>query len=383
MRVSTWSGARRWLGVVVVLGVVVQPVVAKEKVLLVVMAGQSNMCSRILKADFQKKYGTMATWLESANNNMLYYDWKNEGWVKLKKAAVADEYDYGYQQYLGAKLHEQLREQGRSERIAILKYCEAATSLAEKWCPGGRQWPGVDNRYLSKGELYTGLMHHLQRGVELLEQQGYEVEPAGFIWYQGEGDGCDGCKGAAQYGLLLNDLINGGDMRAQDDPARGHVIGVKEQLGAPQLPVVVVRIHKGIYWTNQTKDSWLDEVAKVREALVDFAEAPANQPARWLDVDDLPLKDAFHFSSPVYLTIAERLAATYLPLVDDRVGVKRASLRTNGPTLWRSSAAAQWYTLRGEKVGTGARPAPGAASGCLIRVDGGGAAPVLSTPSVR
>jgi hypothetical protein len=157
---------------------------------------------------------------------------------------------------------------------------------------------------------------------------------AGFVWMQGEGDANGTMEPAESYRARLQHLA----------------AWVREQTGTVDLPIVVGRISRqlspsvvretGMLRVSKAKSPdgkgiadqadflddgqrrvpiWFDaKLAQVRADQVAFCAA--DPCAAWVDIDDLPLRDYWHYTACGYAEMGRRFAHAYRDLIQRRTG---------------------------------------------------------------
>jgi hypothetical protein len=135
---------------------------------LFILAGQSNMVGR---GDLQE----LPQELRQPNLQVLWYG--SGGWRPLSPpteplpgSSKDLQLRFGMEVTLGRSLSESLY-----QSVAIVKYAVDGTDLEEQWQP-------------KTCALYCAMQDRVNMAIADLEDQGYEVEIAGFFWMQGESD---------------------------------------------------------------------------------------------------------------------------------------------------------------------------------------------------
>ncbi len=283
-----------------------------------VVAGQSNMTFGIREAEFSQHLPAEYRWLKSAENDVLYY-WQaglstrgnlSKEWVKLDGIGQRGEpgNSFGCEHVVAHALWKYWKSQDPRQRIAVIKVSQGATSLSSAWNPGTWGRP--------EGVMHRELVGRIRSGLEKLGQMGLTWEGGAFFWYQGEGDS-NAPAPAQAYATLFHDLVNGASgPQANGDPLA--VPGIRGLLRHPRLPVVVARISHGIKGSPGwgARETWEPCLNQVRESLVNFTRN--HPPGAWVDVDDVPLRDFFHYTGENYLTIYRRFGEACLGLLQGR-----------------------------------------------------------------
>jgi MYXO-CTERM domain-containing protein len=286
---------------------------AADEVRVFILAGQSNMAGlgdgSMLTGDLAEQ---RQVWYDhhnpDARNGGSYADATSTDWEPL--APMGTNELYGPELTFGAALQEAFP----NDRIAIVKMSQGGTNIIEHW--GRGLGPDPDgNTY--KSQLYHALlgtldsadysgatalaypneMGRLDRAIARLDADGVDYAIAALIWMQGENEAS--WSAAFQYDVLLADFV----------------AAIRQDLGIPDLPVVVGRVSDNLYSDNggPVPADRSDNVTAVRAAQVAWAEADAN--ARWIDTDDfVAVDDGWHFDSAGYQTMGRRMADAYLEL---------------------------------------------------------------------
>lgn len=200
-----------------------------------------------------------------------------------------------------------------SNRIAIVKVFKGGTSSAY-WAPGAvaGQW-GEHVGYLALMDRIDDIEARLNAQVTAGDIDSYEW--SGFLWMQGEDDSNGTLKGNAAY---INNTTN---LFAE----------VRTKLGTPDLPIVLGRTSfqldpsvirpTGVDRSGYTQGDYISDtqlrgpiwysqqLADIRAAQTAFADTT------WVDTDDLPMTDAWHFDGEGQITFGNRLAAPFLNVV--------------------------------------------------------------------
>lgn len=298
-----------------------QPVDGEPPVKVLVMAGQSNFGWKIRIDGMKKHAPEVLQWINSSDNDVLY-SWKmhetgkgssSDGFVRLDAAKGMFSQDH----IIAYHFSKHWKQQNPKQRIAIIKVQKGATSLHQHWNPGGRKHWG-DN-YYKQGALYATLVAQIESGIAQLDKAGIPWEGAGFLWYQGEGDSYDA---GPKYAQFFEDLVYGAELETGEGnhQAKGVLQLIKNKT-APVLPVriswhlhTVVRENEpavGI-WGKKPRKEWEPHLAQVRDTLLAFSKKHNGRDDFWVNVDDLPLSDRFHYDQKEYIEIGHRMAKTFL-----------------------------------------------------------------------
>jgi hypothetical protein len=285
-----------------------------------IFAGQSNMDGTMNKPPL-KDYGYgIYSWVTNASNPTLYHYWRSGGtvvstnWVHLNTPSTL-----GLEHVVAYRMWTYWQNIDTNQQIAIIKVSQGSTSLNSFWNPGGRDrdpWFYNPNPlYFSKGSGYQTLTNRIVMALSQLTEKGIAYEVAGFFWYQGEGD-ASGQTGGDNYPVLFEDLVNGW---ADRDPAAfpndtKSIYGgsLRELCGLTNLPSVTARISWQIKGSPAwgARSGWEGYLTQVRAAQTNYAETHVN--SGWVDVDDIPLMDFYHYTSENYIEIGERFAQVWL-----------------------------------------------------------------------
>lgn len=158
--------------------------------------------------------------------------------------------------------------------VALVKHAIGATHLAT-WMPG------------APNQNYETLLAETQRALVDIQNQGKIPELAGIIWMQGESDAIDVEEDALNYKSNLTQWI----------------ASFRNDTGVPDLPMVVGRITQADIYQYATE---------VRNAQVEFAnEDPF---ATWINTDDLPLLDDYHYNAQGHITLGRRFLHAFVDL---------------------------------------------------------------------
>lgn len=282
---------------------------------VVVLAGQSNMVGygdgTLLPPELASQPDV---WYDhfnpAARDGGEYAGATSQGWEPLGPRGSLSH--YGPEITLGAGLADELPDR----RIAIVKMAMGGTNIPEHWARG----LAADPAYPSKSQLYHALfgardsatyaapdnplsypgeVTRLDHALERLDAAGETWALGCFVWMQGENEA--GWSAAFQYGDRLAALV----------------AAVRDDLGAPALPVVVGRISDNLYAKNggPLSPDQAANIDAVRQAQVDFGENDGH--AAWIDTDDLPARpgDPYHFDDDGYRTLGERFAIACAALI--------------------------------------------------------------------
>ena len=260
-------------------------------------------------------------WIKNPANPVLYHyysgnaDHSTTNWTTLNNYFVM-----GQEHIEAYRLWNYWQSIDTNTEIAIFKVAVGATSLHSFWNPGGRDrdpyYYNPNPKYFLQGDGYGVLSNRLVLAMNQLTELGYtnrNIEA--FMWYQGEGDAYSS-RGGDNYSILFNDLVNGWEDRntndfPNDDKSK-YGGSVREILGLTNLPAIVARISWNIKgstaWGNRS--SWEPFLIMVRDALTNYAGSHPD--SAWVDVDDIPLADYYHYSGENYCEIGDRFAQKIL-----------------------------------------------------------------------
>ncbi len=167
------------------------------------------------------------------------------------------------------------------ERTAVTEIVQFAVSSTEvsEWLPGS----GLPANPVGADDLYDQSVDYI-RAAEAASG----TTLTGIIWIQGENDAI-AANDAAAYQSRLTTLMT----------------AYRAEFSA-DLPVVIVRLNSS---------AAADYVTEVRAAQTAFVAADAGRSAL-VNVDDLPLIDAFHYGPAAITTLGNRCASKMLDLLD-------------------------------------------------------------------
>ncbi len=289
-----------------------------------IFAGQSNMGGGINFSVGPEhgghKHHPASRWMESEENDVLYFWNRGRGkqtdtWERLNAKS-----HYGHwEQVVAHRLWKAEREAGSDARIAVITVTVGATSMNGFWEAGGRAQREGDKNWIKtsgQGKGNAMLRETVAKALQQLEKQGMTYDIKAFVWYQGEGDSLHLFQ-AKNYERLLRDMIDGWEDRDpasyKDDKAK-YAGSVVDLTGDEVFNRVIVRVSERIEGASSwgPKDKWQPALDEVRRAQKDYAES--RDDAAWVNVDDLPLSDDFHYHGAEYIRIGERVAKALLTL---------------------------------------------------------------------
>lgn len=257
-----------------------------------VIAGQSNAVG----------FGTQAGALDATpeEENIKYYfqgggpppgpsDPSSGGeWIKLSSRDTK----FGPEIGIGRILYGEVE-----EPVAIIKIAYNGTNLAEDWDP----------LMPESFELYPLLISEIDKALALLVNDGLAPIVAGFFWMQGENDAKDKVTGlpvppqpeaANNYGENLDTLID----------------TFRDYYNEPEMIVIIGRISdqsSGTIISAYNLTYW----DQVRAAQVSIGET--KEFTDWVDTDDLSQSDWVHFDNSGMLALGERMANSWLNIVQE------------------------------------------------------------------
>lgn len=304
-----------------------QPVDGEPPVKVFVMAGQSNFGWRIGLDGMQQYAPEVLAWLASAQNDTLY-SWKQDvpglgtssnGFVELS-VADAVEGPYSEEHIIAYNLCQRWKQENPKQRIAIIKVQQGSTSLIQHWNPGGRERAG--GLYYEEGPMHQALIQQIESSLALLDNAGITWEGAGFFWYQGENDCYDA---GATYAQFFEDLVYGAQLVT--DQGTHTVKGVLPLINNTSAPVIPSRISWNLHtvvregdpepgiWGTKPREEWEPHLVQVRDALTQFALNHNGRDNAFVNVDDLPMSDRFHYDQREYIEIGQRMTSAFLNLL--------------------------------------------------------------------
>ena len=267
-----------------------------ERIDLYVMAGQSNMYG-ILGRD-EVPPDLLAPQDIPFKFSMQYTPTRtfvSDGFIDLQPLS-----NFGFQYFISTYASEltfgEAMRQGSDRKIAILKVCANATTLAVDWNPDNTVNP--DNP--ATPPLYRRLIDATSEALDELADLGYQPAVKGLVWVQGENDAQVQAY-AQSYASNLGGFL---------DSLRS------EEFFPVEVPIVVNQLHIGV---NIPYDD------PVRNAQ---ATVTANRldNIHLLNNDDLTLySDLIHYSAEMQFEVGRRLAGIYLSAVPEPSSVSIAA----------------------------------------------------------
>jgi hypothetical protein len=165
---------------------------------VIILAGQSNAvgCTRV---EYLAKNSTPMQYekYENGFENVYINDYtttmdKHGGFVKCKLGEGAPSGFFGPELGLAEKLEELYPD----ETFFVIKYAWNGTDLNNLWrspSSGGET-----------GQLYSGFVQHVEKSLEFLEVQNYNVRIEAVCWMQGESDSIDEAYALEYESNLIN-----------------------------------------------------------------------------------------------------------------------------------------------------------------------------------
>ncbi len=317
----------KWI-VLVLFGVgLVSGVTARaEPIDVFIFSGQSNMGGGINVSVGAEHGGhkdhPAIEWMDSEANDVLYF-WdrgrqRTDEWETLTYKTHRQGH---WEQFTAYRLWQARQKAGVDRRMAVITVTVGATAMNGFWTAGGRaQREGLKDwiKTHDQGKGNKMLEETVKTALQRLEEKGFDPQLEAFIWYQGEGDSLHLFQ-AKNYERYLRDLIDGWEERDPDrfkDDRSLYAGSLREWTGDDDFKRIIVRVSDNIQGADSwgPREEWDPALQEVRRAQVDYAES--RDDAVWVNVDDLPLSDAFHFHGKEYITIGERVAEAYLDLAD-------------------------------------------------------------------
>jgi lysophospholipase L1-like esterase len=282
-----------------------------------IFAGQSNMGGGI---NLKHKHSDEPAyrWMHSEKNNVPYFWFRRTDETEEWELLTDETHREGHWEQITAYyLWKHWRKTEPPRRIAVITVTVGATQMADYWTAGGRasrqgleHW--VKTRKQGKGNAH--FQRIVTKAFDQLKELGYKPDLEAVTWYQGEGDSLHQFH-ADNYLRYLKDMIDGWQERDsakfRDDRSL-YAGSIADWTKDKEFRVVVVRVSDNIHPTGSwgPRKKWAPALQTVRKAQVSYAENRDN--AAWVDVDDLPLRDAFHFADPEYIEIGKRVAKALL-----------------------------------------------------------------------
>ncbi len=217
-----------------------------------------------------------------------------------------------------------LREAYPGETIAIVKVSQSGTGLGFWRNPG----EGGHDTLMARIDLTRDWLNASLAANDIPSWQ-----YGGFIWMQGENEANSIVSVAEAYENDFADLAQ----------------KVRTRTGVADLPVVLgrisIRLDPNAAYPGPVKQPQLDQV---RAGQVSWAENDSN--GGWVDTDDLPLIDSWHFGSAGQIRLGRRFAGAWFDLVESRPALRLR--RAEGQPL-RSSAPEIVYVAEFSRLVSG------------------------------
>lgn len=269
---------------------------------ILIFAGQSNMSGSCSYNDINNLDSQAAEWTNDGNNDSKMYTEDSQAWVNLStKRRMTHVTAYYINEYWKAINPEQ--------KVYIIHLSHGATNMSGHWQAGGRF-----NK--SQGDGNIALKQVISDALSTIGEP-YEVEA--FFWYQGEGDCCPQCdmkQSSPFYETYLRDMIDGWDENVfnETDNKEKYSGSIAELTGYYNMVSIPVRVSWNIDgWPD--RPTWEPNLINVRTAIENYANK--RERSDWVDIDDIPLADNFHYKGDGYVEIGYRMAQKYLGVVQD------------------------------------------------------------------
>ncbi len=358
-------------------GLFAAPLQAATHYKVIVIAGQSNC------GDWSYNGGTglspeVSAWINSSACDALiltsgYADVSGVGSETLQTMYQQSRYPHtwngvtiaeGYAQCVAYYADKYYKALDPEAVIVVVKKHQPATSI-DYWSAAGRSTNDFSANgssspyYYPEGLGHQALFARIQRVKALLAGQDYVG--AGFIWYQGEGN-CN--TDNPRYFEMLKDLVDGAKLVPDpvqptwgDDPAITATNGIRQELNSPDMPFVVARVSSEFTaWGTSTNKDWTPQRERCRRDLVNVTRELT--PAAFIDVDDRPVKDDYHYAASERNIMGQRFGEALVKLWGAPV-IRPETPAFGGPTLEVSlsaplaNGATIYYTLDGSTPGAG------------------------------
>lgn len=242
-----------------------------EPVQVFLLAGQSNM-------DGYAYVTGLPPSLQTAQDDVWMYWSGNAAWTALAPASYGLVY-YGTE-YFGPEVTfgHALANAQPDTQVALIKHAVGGTDLATYWNPGeSRADPTM-------GQGYREFLLTTDEALGQLDAEGVDWQIAGMIWMQGESDALTTQEQAEAYEGNLTRFI-----------AR-----VREDVGAPEMPFVLGKIH--------CPTCTYGDIVRAGEDAVEAADPLVTA----FDTDDLPIhNDGIHYDGSGMRTLGQRFAEPF------------------------------------------------------------------------
>lgn len=235
-------------------GIVLTTAPTQAKVLMFLMAGQSNMAGCGITSELPSPYDVAQPAVRFWNQCNPTTGWPPGGagdaWVDLQGG-------FGHQFYPGLSMFgpevgfgHRLHELFPNDEIYLVKYGLSSTNLAVNWNPDGT------------GAVYNLFKSRVDAAVQNLVAAGKTPEIAGMVWMQGESDAMDHTRAVAYEANLKNFIGK-----------------VRTDFSAAEMPFVIGRINWSPYWGTPA------DLATVR--IAQMTVAGQIDQVSWIDTDKL------------------------------------------------------------------------------------------------
>jgi len=302
-----------------------------------IFSGQSNMGVSAGRDFVETNHPEMYSWLQSADNDALFFYRSTSSDINQNEdgEVVGQGGQMGYEAMFAYHAARYWKQRNPEQRIAIVKVAQGATGISY-FLPAGRSagkhWAiNGDYPWKREGKVHVSLRECFEEAIDSLESKGHTWEGGGFVWYQGESDAVSVISSlfGEEYLANLTDLIIGADAvhhpddppeqgqaAKGDDPSLDRIMGIRDYLRNPVAPAIVARIMWYPDNPNRGGGCSMYNATLVRNALTTFGDDPQNQPAAWINVDDLSTSDGTHLDGASVVEAGNRFAKAYLRLLD-------------------------------------------------------------------
>lgn len=212
-------------------------------------------------------------------------------WGPLCQASETPD-KFGVELSMGTRL----KELNPDIEIALIKHALSGSNLYSQWNPGKSK---MDTAHF--GPEFKKFINTVEKGIEKLEDKGFEPKIKAMVWQQGEADARDiaGMKRSRNYGKNLNHFIK----------------RTREQLNAPEM----LFIYGYVIPVPLERFTGREEVREAQKYVSQNSDHKlAVKGAFVIETDDLPLRcdepdspypdDKVHFNTFGILELGERFA---------------------------------------------------------------------------
>lgn len=229
-----------------------------------ILAGQSNMVGLGINSELSSADNKPIADATIYYNDSIHPNTNTQKWLPLGPGFGVTETRYGPELGFGQRL----RQLWPTRKLALIKVAEGGTALFDRWTA-------------KTGDLYQLLISEAQAQLAVLRKS-YNVQLMGMLWMQGESDAIDVANANAYQGRFS-----------------AFITAVRQDLGAPKLPVVAGLIAPQGGWPYATI---------VRNATT--ALSKLLPPMEVVETSDLPMHptDQAHYNSASTLTLGRRFA---------------------------------------------------------------------------